>query len=100
MITPDDVRHLFELAKVEASEEELKRFPREINSILEYIEMLRQAPLGYVSQTLSFAPEHGDLRNDAAHAQSPDMVTELKNAFPSVANDYLKTKKVFGNDGE
>ncbi|MEK7643654.1 MAG: Asp-tRNA(Asn)/Glu-tRNA(Gln) amidotransferase subunit GatC [Patescibacteria group bacterium] len=98
MITPEDVKRLFELAKIEVTEEELARFPKEIDAILEYIRKLQSAPLGEVSPTISFAPEDRALRVDANSVENAKRTDALRDAFPESFEHYLKVKKVFGGE--
>ena len=96
MITPEEVKKLFALARVEATPEELERLPKEISDILAYIDKLKSAPLGELPPTLSFAPTLKELRFDEIVSQDAVAVESLKKQFPEISGDYLKTKKVFG----
>ena len=90
MISPEEVKKLFELARIEASAEELQKFPKELDAILGYIKILTETPLGDVAPTISFTGKNVPLRADESIAP----VKELKNQFPETENGYLKTKKV------
>jgi len=95
-MTPDEVKKLFALARVEATAEELERLPKEISDILTYIDKLKSAPLGELPPTLSFAPSLEELRPDEVVSQDAADNAALKAQFPEASGDYLKTKKVFG----
>lgn len=96
MITPEEVKRLFELARIEASAEELAKFPAELDSILEYVAQLSSADVANVSPTLSFAAPESTFREDAAFEPLVQEQTALTDQFPDEENGYLKTKKVFG----
>ncbi|MBI4121615.1 MAG: aspartyl/glutamyl-tRNA amidotransferase subunit C [Candidatus Ryanbacteria bacterium] len=91
------VKHLFDLARIDASEEELAKFPKELDAILEYVAMLKKAPLDGLPPTLSFAPDTKELRRDEVSALDAADIAFLKKSFPEREMDYLKTKKVFGD---
>ena len=95
MITPEEVKRLFELSRIEASREELERFPKELDAILKYVEKLKSAPLGDLPPTLSFVAETTEFRKDGAYPLDAADVEFLKTSFPEREGDYLKTKKVF-----
>lgn len=95
MISEDDIKKLFELAKIEATEEELKKFPKEVNSILEYVATLSQV-------ALPDALDNGEgvinnFREDEALPGSSAQRERIKGAFPESERGLLKTKKVFGD---
>ncbi len=96
MITLEEVKKLFALARVEATAEELRRLPKEISDILAYIDKLKSASLGELPPTLSFAPTLEELRADEVVSQDAGDNQILKSQFPESSDDYLKTKKVFG----
>ncbi len=95
MLTPKEVKHLFDLARIEVSKAELEQFPKELNAIFSYIEELKKAPVEGVSPTLSFAPVLSELREDEARSMEGSDVEFLVHSFPESKNGYLKTKKVF-----
>ncbi len=105
MITPEEIKRLFELSRIEASREELEKFPKELDAIFSYIEKLKSAPprlassearpLGDLPPTLSFVAETTEFRKDGAYPLDATDVEFLKNSFPEREGDYLKTKKVF-----
>ncbi len=93
MVTPEEVKKLFELARIEASPEELEKFPKEIDAILGYVKILAEAPLADIAPTISFASGKTPLRSDAVITSSQ----ARKIQFPAMQEGYLKTKKVFGD---
>jgi aspartyl-tRNA(Asn)/glutamyl-tRNA(Gln) amidotransferase subunit C len=92
-----DIEKLFELAKIKVTSEELERFPREFNAILEYAKKLKEAPLGALPPTLSMAPRKNVFREDESRDPENEMTALLVDQFPELKEGYLKTKNVFGN---
>lgn len=94
MISPEDMKRLFELARIEPTREELERLPKDVVSILEYVQRLQSGDLAEASPTLSMA-KRTDLRADEAHPGTAADVELVTSQFPSQENGYLKTNKVF-----
>lgn len=92
-----DIGKLFKLARIEINSQELEKFPKELEAILEYVAILKKAPLGAVTPTLSMAPNANVLRPDTAPSADPEITKILRKAFPRSDGDYVKTKKVFGD---
>lgn len=77
-VSPEDVRHIARLARLELTEEEVERFRRELSTILDYVEKLEEVEAGSAAE-----PPGPDqpLREDALvewvdlaplHAAAPD----------------------------
>ena len=98
MLDPEEIKKLFLLARIEASEDELKTLPRELDAILEYVSVLQKAPAGDAPPTLSMAPPGGQLRPDKSELVDERTHDLLIKQFPETKDGYLKTKKVFGGE--
>lgn len=96
MLRADEVKKLFELARIQASPDEMEKLPRELDSILMYFKMLSDAPLGDAPPTLSFAPAMKELRLDEEVLPEKADTDILRASFPEREDNFLKTKKVFG----
>jgi aspartyl/glutamyl-tRNA(Asn/Gln) amidotransferase C subunit len=94
MITPEEIKKLFELSRIEPSEEDLTTLPKDLDAILEYIKTLQSVDLKDVAPTLSMAGEV-KLRSDEVRANAPGDVELITKQFPDSENGYLRTKKVF-----
>ena len=90
---PDDLKKLFELAKIEPTQEELEKLPREIDSILQYVKILQSADLSGISPIVSISRHPSSFRQD----EQKDSGSKAKDAFPESSGDYLKSKGVFEN---
>jgi len=49
-VTPDDVRHIARLARLELTDEEVERFRRELSTILAYVEKLEELEAGSAAE--------------------------------------------------
>ncbi len=90
-MTPKEVQHLFELARIEASSAELEKFPKELGSILDYVKKLSLANVKGAHKAINF---ENNLRLD--EVRPDDDSDRLIKQFPEVEDRQLKTKKVFG----
>jgi aspartyl-tRNA(Asn)/glutamyl-tRNA(Gln) amidotransferase subunit C len=88
-VSPEDVRHIARLARLELTDEEVERFRRELSTILAYVEKLEELEPGS-------APEPGKpdqpLRQDAL-AEWPD-VTPLHEAAPDFEAGFFRVPRV------
>lgn len=96
MLNSDEVKRLFELARIHASPEEMEKLPRELDSILMYFKTLSDAPLGDAPPTLSFAPAMKELRLDREVVPKATDTDILRASFPERERNFLKTQRVFG----
>ena len=88
-VSPEDVRHIARLARLELTDEEVERFRRELSNILAYVEKLEELDAGAVAE-----PGKPDqpLRKDAV-AEWPD-VTPLQESAPDFAGGFFRVPRV------
>lgn len=95
MITKDEIKRLFELARIEYTQEDLEKFPLEINAILEYVAQLSSVELP--AEAGATTVNTNELRADEVQGAGEKTLSLIKGAFPAREDDKLKTKKVFGD---
>lgn len=95
-ISIDEVKKLAELSRIELSEEELEKMRGEIDSILEYVEAIREVPLPEgVSPSPHLALEN--VMREDGEAHEPGAYTEkLLSQAPQRDGKFLKVKKILG----
>ena len=91
-ITPDDVRHVARLARLELSEAELERMRAEMDAILAYMDKLRSLDTTGVEPTSHAVPLRNVMRDDEPRPSFPrdDM---LANA-PDRAGDFFRVPRI------
>ena len=91
-ITPEDVRHVARLARLELSEAELERMRAEMDAILAYMDKLRSLDTTGVEPTSHAVPLRNVMRDDEPRASFPrdDM---LANA-PDRAGDFFRVPRI------
>ena len=91
-LTPQDIRHVAELARLEVSGADVELYLRELGSILDYVAKLGELPTDGVPPTAGVGVEHLPLRPDEVREQLP-REEALRNA-PDVRNDHFRVPRV------
>lgn len=91
-ITVKDVEYVAKLARLEFNEEEKQRFTKELNSILEYVEMLNEINTDDAPISIGAYKVVNALREDEVKP-SFDREAFLNNA-PQSQDGYIKVPKV------
>lgn len=88
-VSPEDVRHIARLARLELTDEEVEQFRRELSTILAYVEKLEELEAGSAAE-----PERPDqpLREDTL-AEWPDVVP-LHAAAPDFEAGFFRVPRV------
>jgi aspartyl/glutamyl-tRNA(Asn/Gln) amidotransferase C subunit len=84
MISPEEVKNLAALARLDLSAAEVEKLPHDLDAILAYVGELKGVP-----GTMSDEPILGDNYNRMRSDENPD--TELSDLL---GKDYLKVKKI------
>ena len=73
-LTTDQVRHIAKLARLRLTDAELEKFPRELTSILQYVDMLKEVDTTGVEPTAQVTGLTNVFREDQIRqsATSPD----------------------------
>jgi len=99
MINKQEVQHIAKLARLGLSKEEIKKFQKDLSSILDYFALLKEIDVSKVKPT--FHPvEHfferglGIMRKDEAKSSLPETVNKLLEASPKKEKRHVKVKTV------
>ncbi len=92
MITPEDVAHVAELARLELSADERERFIAQLNDILAYVEKLGELDTTDVEPTSHVIPMSNVFRDDDVRP-SLDRTAVLQNA-PEVSHFFFKVPRI------
>jgi len=96
LINPEQVRHVAKLARLAIPDEKLPRITQQLESILEYVEQLKQADVSNVEPMAHAVKLSNVLREDVVQpALSNQQV--LANA-PDTDGPFFKVPKVIGDD--
>lgn len=99
MIKKEEVQHIAKLARIKLTEQELKKFQKELSSILDYFESLKKADLSSLEPTFHpaehfFKKKLGTMRKDKSKSQEIKVVDKLVKSAPESKKGYIKVKAV------
>ena len=91
-LTPEEVQHIAELAKLDLSEDEIERYASDLSAILDYAQQLQDVDTDHIPPTASVLPLRNVMRPDEAR---PGLEPEdaLANA-PESDKGYFKVHAV------
>jgi len=91
-LTPEEVQHIAELAKLALTEEEIERYASDLSAILDYAQQLQEVDTDHIHPTASVLPLRNIMRPDEAR---PGLEQEdaLTNA-PASKDGYFKVHAV------
>ena len=91
-LTPEEVQHIAELAKLALTEEEIERYASDLSAILDYAQQLQEVDTDHIHPTASVLPLRNVMRPDEARpGLAPD--DALSNA-PAQQDGYFKVNAV------
>lgn len=92
-LSPEDVRHVAELAKLHLDDTEIEQFAGQLSDILEYAARLQEVDTGSVPPTPYVLPLHNVMREDIAEAGLTNDAA-LANA-PDREDGFFRVRAVF-----
>jgi len=92
-LSTDDVLKLARLSRLKLSNEEVETFKKEINEILSYVDMLKDADVKDLEPTYQVTGLENKMRKDEIKDYGVTQEELLKN-LPNRDGDYIKTKRV------
>ena len=96
MISKKEVQHIAKLARLDLTEKEMKKFQKELHSILDYISKLNEidAATARVSAAdYNFSSENV-MREDRASKKNKEYALRLLKLAPKTEKGYLKVKSI------
>jgi aspartyl-tRNA(Asn)/glutamyl-tRNA(Gln) amidotransferase subunit C len=89
----EDILHLASLARLELSEEEISRFPAEIEEIVNFVSQVQG--FSVKDEVIRDMRNHNSFRDDLAHTS--DSRDAIIAGFPEKEGDYLDVPKIISN---
>ncbi len=93
MISKEEVKHIAKLARLGLSEKETEKFQKELSSILDYIEKLKEVDISEVEATSHPLFVENVMREDEPH-QGEDG-KKLVGQSPEKKDNFIKVKSIF-----
>jgi aspartyl-tRNA(Asn)/glutamyl-tRNA(Gln) amidotransferase subunit C len=90
MISKQEVEHIAKLARLELSENEIKKMQKDLSKILDYFDLLKKAPK--IAKEKIIQADNKHLRKDEAkHSQLSDKIIGLA---PDKKDGLIKVKTI------
>ncbi len=93
-ISLEEVEHIAELARIELTEEEKKKFSDELSDVLGYVEQLQEVDTDGIESVSQIAGIVNVLREDVSENCNEDVRKKIIDNFPEEKNGYIKVKQV------
>lgn len=94
MISEQDVKHIAKLARLGLTEKEIKKFRKDLSSILDYMEKLKEVDVSEIEPTSHSIKMENVMRSDNG-LKSKVQGSRLLDLAPETKDGYLKTKSIF-----
>ena len=90
-----DIKHLAKLSQLELTDEEIKKFPDQLDQILDFIGVIKNVKVG-ADVKRDFRQTNVFREDENPHAAGQNRFAILAE-MPEVSNGQLKTKKILNN---
>ena len=94
MISKEEVEHIAKLARLGLTEREIEKFQKELSSILDYIEKLKEVDVTGVEPTSHSILVENIMREDQESLKLKTQNSKLLDLAPDKKDNYLKVKQV------
>jgi aspartyl-tRNA(Asn)/glutamyl-tRNA(Gln) amidotransferase subunit C len=97
MITMKELEHLATLARIKLSAEDKESLIKEFDSILDYVDQLKKAPVSMDSKGRLGAVKNV-MREDVVESTNSESRDVLLNEAPDREGDFVAVKKIIAQD--
>ncbi len=100
-ISKEDVQHIAALARIGLSDEEVEKFKKDLESILDYVKELQEVDTKNIEPTSQVTGSYNVIREDEGEKRGDALVhdaasaAKLVEAAPETKDGYIKVKAVF-----
>ena len=94
MITKEEVKHIAKLARLGLTSEEIEKLQKELSSILDYIEKLKEVDISGVEPTSHSIEMENVMREDEEKGKLKTKNKKLLELVPETKDGYLKVKSI------
>ena len=96
-LSHSEIKHLAKLSRINLSQEELEEFNRQLPTIVEFVEVLKQAPVSKISH---HEPKKlSDLREDNPHNRNLT-IEQIERLAPNFSNRLVVVPPIFEDNYE
>lgn len=95
MLSKEETEHIAKLARLGLSSEEIEKYQKDLSSILDYIEKLKEVDIEGAAPFTHPVEMSNVMRSDVVWAQQPESAKKLIELMPDQKDGFLKVKSVF-----
>ena len=92
MISKQEVQHIARLARLGLTDKEIEKYQKELSSILDYVEKLKEVDISGIEPTSHSIKVENVMREDEAKGKSAG--NKLIDLAPDKKDKYLKVKPI------
>lgn len=90
-----EVQHIAGLARIDFSKKELEELQKQLSSILDYFDKLKEVDIKKVKPISRSIQDGGTMRSDRAEKQNQKMIKKILELAPQIKGRFIKVKSVF-----
>ena len=94
MLSSKEVQHIAKLARIALTDAEILRFQKDLTSILEYFDILREVDASSITPGTNTLPLQNVTRQDVVKAKDGEEHKRLLEMAPATKDGYLKVKSI------
>ncbi|MCP6718988.1 MAG: Asp-tRNA(Asn)/Glu-tRNA(Gln) amidotransferase subunit GatC [Patescibacteria group bacterium] len=94
MISEDQIKHIAKLARIRLKKKDIKKFQKELSSVLDYVEKLKKVNVSGVEPHTHTVLVENVMRKDQIDVKTKAKSEELLGLAPRTKDNYLKTKQI------
>ncbi|MFH1451400.1 MAG: Asp-tRNA(Asn)/Glu-tRNA(Gln) amidotransferase subunit GatC [bacterium] len=95
MITKQEIEHVAKLARLGLTKEEIKKAKKDLSSIFDYAESLKEVNIEGIEPTSHSVVMENVMREDKANRENKKRSLKLLEAAPDKKDNHLKVKSIF-----
>ncbi len=93
-LSKEQVEHIAKLARLGLTEQENKKFRKELSSILDFVEQLNKAKTEKVEPTAQVTGLENVSRQDKSRTKTKQEAEKLLKLVPEIKDGYVKVKAI------
>jgi len=94
MISRQEVQHIAKLARLGLKEKEVEKYQKELSSILDYFEKLKEVDISKIEPTSHSIAAENVIREDEVKREQRAKNKKLLELAPKTKNGHLKVKSI------
>ena len=94
----EEIEHIVDLARLELTEAELKKYGSQLSDVLNYIDQLKEVDTTDIEPTAQITGLENALREDEKEDWDKKEIEEALSQAPELENGQIKVKRVLDNN--